>query len=80
MTVRNIALTALIAATTITAGPLSAQESEWQIDLGASARFVTLTGDIVFAGQSETRTLSLGDLTSSVQPGLAMELDVWKGD
>ena len=25
-------------------------------------------------------TLSLSDLTSSVQPGLAIELDVWKGD
>lgn len=80
MTVRNIALTALIAATTITAGPLSAQESDWHIDLGASARFVTLTGDIVFAGVNETRTLSLSDLTSSAQPGLAIELDVWKGD
>lgn len=80
MTVRNLALTALVAATTVTANPVSAQQSDWQIDLGASGRFVTLTGDITFAAGGDTRTLSLSDLTSSVQPGFAMELDVWKGD
>ena len=79
MTARHHALCALVATAAVLSAPLSAQESDWQIDLGASARFVTLTGDIVFAG-TQTRTLSLSDLTSSVQPGLAIELDVWNGD
>jgi hypothetical protein len=74
------ALASALTLLAISAAPAAAQESDWHIDLGASARFVTLTGDIVFAGQNETRTLSLSDLTSSVQPGLAIELDVWKGD
>ena len=74
------ALASALTLIAISAAPAAAQESDWQIDLGASARFFTLTGDIVFAGQNETRTLSLSDLTSSVQPGLAIELDVWTGD
>lgn len=59
---------------------LAAQESDWQLDLGASVQFTTITGDIGFAGVDNARTLSLGDLVSSAQPGFAIEFDVWKGD
>ena len=57
-----------------------AQESDWQIDFGASVQLTTISGDIGFTGVDNARTLSLGDLVSNVQPGFAIEFDVWKGD
>ena len=68
---------AAIAVLASSALPVAAQDSEWQIDLGAAAQFTTLSGDIGFSNVDNPRTLSLGDLLSSASPGLAIDLNVW---